>query len=165
MNNRRLPLYLAVALAAGGVMTAATLRIGEYRTLPRATHGPAVPDTIQNDNPFSADKLLGVRKQLPAPDAKGVWSTATADTAGRITFAANHGNPVLHTLTTRIKADRFAKGKLLLSSTSRATVKVDDQTLISKATSDSLPTDAGGSPFAQPRNRLRHHGRPPLHAR
>ncbi len=73
---------------------------------------------------------------------KGVWSTATADTAGRITFAANHGNPVLHTLTTRIKADRFAKGKLLLSSTSRATVKVDDQTLISKATSDSLPTDA-----------------------
>ncbi len=39
MNNRRLPLYLAVALAAGGVMTAATLRIGEYRTLPRATHG------------------------------------------------------------------------------------------------------------------------------
>ncbi len=49
---------------------------------------------------------------------------------------------MLHTLTTRIKADRFAKGKLLLSSTSRATVKVDDQTLISKATSDSLPTDA-----------------------
>ena len=143
MNNRRLPLYLAGALAAGGVMTAATLRIGEYRTLPPAQlTAPAVPDTIQNDNPFSADKLLGVRKQLPAPDAKGVWSTATADTAGRITFAANHGNPVLHTLTTRIKADRFAKGKLLLSSTSRATVKVDDQTLISKATSDSLPTDA-----------------------
>ena len=98
MNNRRLPLYLAVALAAGGVMTAATLRIGEYRTLPPAQlTAPAVPDTIQNDNPFSADKLLGVRKQLPAPDAKGVWSTATADTAGRITFAANQGNPVLHT--------------------------------------------------------------------
>ena len=96
---------------------------------------------------------------------KGVWSTATADTAGRITFAANHGNPVLHTLTTRIKADRFAKGKLLLSSTSRATVKVDDQTLISKGDFRLSAYRCGGSPFAQPRNRLRHHGRPPLHAR
>lgn len=143
MNNRRLPLYLAVALAAGGVMTAATLRIGEYKSLPPVQlTAPAVPDTIQNDNPFSAEKLLGVRKQLPDPDAKGVWTTVTADTAGRITFAASHGDPMLQTLTTRIKADRFAKGKLLLSSTSRATVKVDDKTLINKATSDSLPADA-----------------------
>lgn len=146
MNNRRLPLYLvylAVALAAGGVMTAATLRIGEYKSLPPVQlTAPAVPDTIQNDNPFSAEKLLGVRKQLPDPDAKGVWTTVTADTAGRITFAASHGDPMLQTLTTRIKADRFAKGKLLLSSTSRATVKVDDKTLISKTTSDSLPADA-----------------------
>lgn len=143
MNNRRLPLYLAVALAAGGVMTAATLRIGEYKSLPPVQlTAPAVPDTLQNDNPFSAEKLLGVRKQLPAPNAKGVWTTVTADTAGRITFAASHGNTVLQTLTTRIKADRFAKGKLLLSSTSRATVKVDDNTLINKTTSDSLPADA-----------------------
>ena len=143
MNNRRLPLYLAVALAAGGVMTAATLRIGEYKSLPPVQlTAPAVPDTIQNDNPFSAEKLLGVRKQLPDPDAKGVWTTVTADTAGRITFAASNGDPMLQTLTTRIKADRFAKGKLLLSSTSRATVKVDDKTLINKATSDSLPADA-----------------------
>ena len=143
MNNRRLPLYLAVALAAGGVMTAATLRIGEYKSLPPVQlTAPAVPDTIQNDNPFSAEKLLGVRKQLPDPDAKGVWTTVTADTAGRITFAASHGDPMLQTLTTRIKADRFAKGKLLLSSTSRATVKVDDKTLINKTTSDSLPADA-----------------------
>ncbi len=112
MNNlgvfSRFYLKLA-ALAAGGVMTAATLRIGEYRTFPRATFtAPHVPrHHAANDNPFSADKPRSPKTPVPHPMPKGVWSSNSRHHAGRITFAANHGNPAVHTLTTELGADRF----------------------------------------------------------
>ena len=139
--NMMLALAGAVA-ATASVASAYTFR--EYKAAPAEfLHVPATPDSIQKENPFKAEDLLNSRGTMPDPAAAG-WTTMVTDTAGRLVLANAplDGKPALNTYTTRLRAERFAKGRLLLNSSSRASVKVNGETKITKTTADSVPTDA-----------------------
>lgn len=113
----------------------------EYKHASERLFVPAVPDSLMKENPFKAEDLLKARKTLPY--AAAGWTTILTDTAGNVEMGGfdDEDRPALHTFTTRLRAERYAKGKLKLHSTSRATVKVNGKTEITKTTADSVSTD------------------------
>lgn len=110
-----------------------------------ALHIPSLPDSLQKENAFSNDKLLTARLPLALRDQMQDYTTMTADTAGRIVLAKDINRPQLHTFATRLRAERFAKGKLVVNSTSMADVLVNGQSIAKKTETDSLPADASGN--------------------
>lgn len=142
----------AVLIGIGGLCAMAYI-VNDYKKAPSVTlHMPALPDTVQKENPFSAGKLLKSRHFATEwPETAG-WTTMVPDSAGVLTLANAPINgdkdaaaPELNTLTTRLRAERFAKGKLVLKSTSRAEVCVNGKSVITKETADSLPTEASAN--------------------
>lgn len=143
-------ILLGVMLSGMGAFCGMAYTISEYMQAPSVTLNlPTLPDSIQKENPFSPDKLLKSRHidmQRPLFDG---WKKIVGDSAGLISFekgtqevAQEAASPVLHTFATRLRAQRFAKGKLVLKSTSRAEVVVNGEVIISKSTTDSLPAEA-----------------------
>ena len=132
---------LGGAVAASALLASAyTFR--EFKVAPaEKLFTPIGPDSLQKENPFKAEDLLKARAILPDAEAAG-WTTMVPDTAGRLRLVGPADVPMLHTFTTRLRAPRFVKGRLVLNSTSRASVKVNGEEKISKATADSLPQDA-----------------------
>lgn len=106
---------------------------------PVRLHAPQVPDSMQKENPFSADKLLASRRLASEWAENAGWTTMVTDTAGRLVLANSSDAPELNTLATRLRARRYTKGKLVLSSTARAEVLVNGESKIKKTTADSLP--------------------------
>lgn len=132
---------LATALTATA-LTAGGYRLTSFRaSRPVSLHVPVAPDTTDSENPFKTESLLDARRDLPDPANAG-WTTMVADTAGVLRLASPSDTPALQTFTTRLRADRFAKGRLVLSSTARAAVRVNGEKLITKAASDSLRKEA-----------------------
>lgn len=132
---------LGGAVAASALLASAyTFR--EFKVAPaEKLFTPIGPDSLQKENPFKAEDLLKARAIQPDAEAAG-WTTMVPDTAGRLRLVGPADVPMLHTFTTRLRAPRFVKGRLVLNSTSRASVKVNGEEKISKATADSLPQDA-----------------------
>ena len=128
-------------MVLAGMVSAYTVR--EFKVSPaEKLFVPATPDSTQSENPFKPEKLLDVRN-LPIDDAAAAgWTTMVPDTAGRLRLATTADIPYLRSLTTRIRPERYVKGRLVLNSTSRAQVKVNGVKTITKTTADSLPTDA-----------------------
>lgn len=115
----------------------------EYKMLPaERLHMPAVPDSVMNENPFKTEDLLNSRDILPDPTAAAGWTTMVTDSTGLLRPVADKDVPLLHTYTTRLRAGRFSKGKLVINAPGRATVKVNGETKITKTTTDSTATDA-----------------------
>ena len=130
------------ALVGASAFAASAFTLTSYKAAkPERLNVPAMPDTTQKENPFKAEDLLRSRGMLPGPEAAG-WTTMVTDTAGRLRFVTPDDVPTLRTYTTRLRAPRFAKGRLVLNSTSRASVKVNGEEKIFKTTADSLPQDA-----------------------
>lgn len=140
--NRRTGLLLALTGAATATaLLASAYTFREFKVAPaERLFVPATPDSLQKENPFKAEELLKARSILPY-EALG-WTTMVPDTAGRLRLATPEDVPMLHTFTTRLRSPRFAKGRLVLNSTSRASVKVNGEEKISKTAADSLPQDA-----------------------
>lgn len=114
----------------------------EYNMLPaERLHIPAMPDSVMKENPFKTEDLLNSRDILPDAAAAGL-TTVVADSTGQLLLTGDKDVPVLHTYTTRLRADRFAKGKLVINAPGRATVQVNGKTQITKTTTDSTATDA-----------------------
>lgn len=131
---------LGVALCASAYV------INDYRVSPEAPlHIPALPDSTQKENPFGVEKLLKSRHFATQwPETAG-WTTMAPDTAGNLVLVNSRRTPGLRTLATRLRAERFAKGTLKLTSSSRAEVSVNGETKISKNNADSVPVEATGS--------------------
>ena len=140
-----LPLLVGGALLAG-TLAGAAFTFNEYKASPVARlHMPATPDSVEKENPFAPEKFLGARKWIPNNPAVAGWTTMVPDTAGRLVLAGSKEAPQLQTFSTRMRAERFAKGKLVLNSTARGSVKVNGIEKVSKASADSLPSDAEGT--------------------
>lgn len=98
---------------------------------------PQTPDSTSADkNTFDKSMLLAARAAAIRAQLQD-WTTIPADTAGTIHAGKAGEIPVLHSFSTRMRASRFAKGKLSLSSTSMANVLLNGTSLIKKTSQDS----------------------------
>lgn len=131
-----LAMTLAVFMTAG----ASAYVIGGFKgSAPVTLHQPQKPDSVQKENPFSADKLLKSRRFATQwPETAG-WTTMVPDTAGNLVPVDSKNAPQLRTFASHLRAERFAKGKLKLTSSPRADVILNGAVKISKTTADSVP--------------------------
>lgn len=131
---------LAVALAGFMTAGASAYVIGGFKgSAPVTLHQPQKPDSVQKENPFSADKLLKSRHFATQwPETAG-WTAMTPDTAGNQVLVDSKNAPQLRTFASHLRAERFAKGKLKLVSSPRADVILNGDIKISKTTADSVP--------------------------
>ena len=131
---------LAVALAGFMTAGASAYVIGGFKgSAPVTLHQPQKPDSVQKENPFSADKLLKSRHFATQwPETAG-WTTMVPDTAGNLVLVDSKNAPQLRTFASHLRAERFAKGKLKLVSSPRADVVLNGDVTISKTTADSVP--------------------------
>lgn len=131
-----LTMTLAVFMTAG----ASAYVIGGFKgSAPVTLHQPQKPDSVQKENPFSADKLLKSRRFATQwPETAG-WTTMVPDTAGNLVPVDSKNAPQLRTFASHLRAERFAKGKLKLTSSPRADVILNGDVKISKTTADSVP--------------------------
>lgn len=131
-----------LAMTLAGFMTAGASAyvIGGFKgSAPVTLHQPQKPDSVQKENPFSADKLLKSRHFATQwPETAG-WTTMTPDTAGNLVLVDSKNAPQLRTFASHLRAERFAKGKLKLVSSPRADVVLNGDVKISKTTADSVP--------------------------
>ncbi len=138
-------LLTTALLLCPGAVSAYTLT--SYKAAPAVTLNiPANPaDSLQKENHFSNDKLLTARLPLALREQLQNYTTMTADTSGRLSLLKDETHPQLHSFVTRMRAERFAKGKLVLKSTAMGDVLVNGNSVAKKTTSDSIPTEASGS--------------------
>ena len=131
-----LAMTLAVFMTAG----ASAYVIGGFKgSAPVTLHQPQKPDSVQKENPFSANKLLKSRRFATQwPETAG-WTTMVPDTAGNLVPVDSKNAPQLRTFASHLRAERFAKGKLKLTSSPRADVILNGDVKISKTTADSVP--------------------------
>lgn len=131
-----------LAMTLAGFMTAGASAyvIGGFKgSAPVTLHQPQKPDSVQKENPFSADKLLKSRHFATQwPETAG-WTTMVPDTAGNLVLVDSKNAPQLRTFASHLRAERFAKGKLKLVSSPRADVVLNGDVKISKTTADSVP--------------------------
>ena len=131
-----------LAMTLAGFMTAGASAyvIGGFKgSAPVTLHQPQKPDSVQKENPFSADKLLKSRRFATQwPETAG-WTTMVPDTAGNLVLVDSKNAPQLRTFASHLRAERFAKGKLKLVSSPRADVILNGDVKISKTTADSVP--------------------------
>ena len=129
-------------MTLAGFMTAGASAyvIGGFKgSAPVTLHQPQKPDSVQKENPFSADKLLKSRHFATQwPETAG-WTTMVPDTAGNLVLVDSKNAPQLRTFASHLRAERFAKGKLKLVSSPRADVILNGDVKISKTTADSVP--------------------------
>lgn len=130
-----------------GIITAGTALVGsaftfrEFKVAPvEKINIPAMPNALSNENAFKAHELLDARDNNPYA-ALG-WTTLVPDSNGHLRLAGPDGDSELHTFYTRMRAPKFTKGKIVLKSTSRASLKINGKTEITKETADSLPGEA-----------------------
>lgn len=97
---------------------------------------PATPDSTDKENAFKLESLLGAREADPY--AAAGWTTLVPEADGHMRLAGPAGQPELHTYTTNLRSPGFAKGKLVLNSTSRAAVRVNGKQVITKTSADSV---------------------------
>lgn len=133
-----LAMTLAVFMTAG----ASAYVIGGFKgSAPVTLHQPQKPDSVQKENPFSADKLLKSRRFATQWPKTAGWTTMVPDTAGNLVLADSKNAPQLRTFASHLRAERFAKGKLKLVSSPRADVILNGDVKISKTTADSVPSE------------------------
>ncbi len=132
-----------IAIAIVCAMGAGAYTINEYKMAPEALlRVPQLPDSVQKENPFKQEQLLASRHiSSQWPETAG-WTTMLPDSAGVLHLVTQATAPRLNTFSTRLRAERFAKGTLKLKSTSRAEVSVNGETKIKKHTADSVATEA-----------------------
>ncbi|MDE6561103.1 MAG: prolyl oligopeptidase family serine peptidase [Muribaculaceae bacterium] len=102
---------------------------------------PAVPgdSVLAAKNAFSNDKLLkSVNRKLDKPSAD--WTEVKTDTAFSVHFPKSENGPVLRTLATRMRPDRFLKGTLRLKSNVMAELSDAYGSLLTISQADSVPS-------------------------
>lgn len=141
MLSKRTIITASVAAMMATAIAASAITIREYRQAPAERMIlPVRPDSTERENPFKIDDLLESRGNATGEEM-AAWETVTTDSSGVVTPAQEKGVTRLLSYASRIRADRYAKGKLIANSTSRLVIKVNGNTLTTKSTADSLPSD------------------------
>lgn len=144
MSKPLFPALAAGLLLCSGVASAYTLT--KFKSAPTAQLNiPVAPDSVQKENAFSNAQLLNARMPISLKEQLANWTTITTDTAGRVKLNKAQEMPELHTFSTRLRASRFSKGKLILNSSSMGEVFVNGTSVTKKANADSIPSDVSGS--------------------
>ncbi len=102
---------------------------------------PVLPEDslLKAKNPFSNEKLLQtVNRKLDKPSAD--WIEVKADTSLCIRFPKSSDGPVLRTLSTRMRPDKFVKGTLRLKSNVMAELSDIHGSLLTISSADSVPS-------------------------
>ncbi|MDE6339067.1 MAG: S9 family peptidase, partial [Muribaculaceae bacterium] len=138
---------IAGTIAAGGFVASAS-PITRFKSAPVLTlNAPTSPDSTMKENPFAPEMLLKARPNMPLRALRNMtadWTTMTTDTAGKVTLPKAVEKPLLHTLSSRLRASRFAKGRLVLTTNARGEITVNGNSVAKKISADSVPTDASG---------------------
>lgn len=149
MNKNLFPTLAAGLILCSGMASAYTLT--KFKSSPAVRlNTPVLPDSLQKENAFSAEQLLGARTPLTLRDEMADWTTVVPDTSGRVILPKAVGKPELRTYTTRLRATEFAKGKLVLKSTSMGDVFVNGVSVAKKSVADSIPAEASGAVTLNP---------------
>lgn len=102
---------------------------------------PVVPadSALAAKNPFSNEKLLkSVNRRIDKPSAE--WREVKADTSLSVRFPKATDGPVLRTLATRLRPERYVKGTLRLKSNVMAELSDGHGSLLTVNSADSLPS-------------------------
>ncbi|MDE6695391.1 MAG: prolyl oligopeptidase family serine peptidase [Muribaculaceae bacterium] len=141
---------LAAAFAASAVAFSflgvrgdnASLKFDAFKVSPEVSlQIPVAPadSVLAAKNAFSNDKLLKtVNRKLYKPSAD--WTEVKTDTAFAIHFPKSENGPVLRTLATRMRPDRFVKGTLRIKSNVMAELSDGYGSLLTISQSDSIPS-------------------------
>lgn len=136
-------LFAASALICGG---ASAFTLSKFKAAPVANLNiPAKPDSTQKENAFDNSKLLKSRLPLGLREQTQDWTTMLADSTGKLNLVRPGDFPQAHTFTTRIRAERFSKGQLKITSNRMAEVLVNGRSVAKKSSSDSVATPTSGS--------------------
>lgn len=107
---------------------------------------PATPDSAKgNENSFEISSLLDSRPALKMAIMQSQdWTTLVPDTSGTLRLAGADDGARIHTLTTTVRAPRYAKGKLRLTTPAISRLMFDGKEVARKATADSVasPSEA-----------------------
>lgn len=140
MKSQKIYLIATAGLVAMTGLMASAYRFVKYAALPaERLNIPVKPDSTEKENPFDNENLLSARSIVPPLDDPSNlgWTTVVTDSTGQVSLVTPKDVPMLHSYTTRMRAERFSKGKLVLKSTSRGSVKVNGEVVVTKAVSDS----------------------------
>lgn len=134
-----LPLLALTAVAAG---TAANTGFETFRRAPEVPLNiPVSADSASGPiNKFDPSSLLKSRAAAIRMQTQN-WTTVVPDTAGRLAFDRPGQGALLNTLYTRLRPERFTKGKLRMSTNVRARVLVDGKQVITNEAADSVAAE------------------------
>ena len=147
MNKNRILcaalLAAATALQAQTVLTRYSVRdAGEIRL-------PIMNDSINpRGEKHSVEKLLETPVTLQLPGVP--TDTLEADSTGTLTLTRTEKNYKMYVLTTQIRAEQFAKGKLKVSSPVRWEAFVDGTSRLKKTTAEDSTKQASPLPTTRP---------------
>lgn len=135
---------LLTSALIGGMASAYT--VTGFHALPKVDLNiPVTPDSISRENPFSPDKLLELKGAIRKGEFGQDYTTLIPDSAGRYTLISAQKSPALSSVVSRLRAERFCKGKLILNTNALADLFVNGQSVAKKTTTDSLPSDLSAS--------------------
>lgn len=134
---KALPVLAAVIVTAGAAHSG-TLEIQKYRVSPVTQFViPAVADSVTGPaNKFDVSGFLSARRPLLA-NLKADWTTMVPGTDSLVTLQKPVEGAAVRALHTRIRPERFMKGKLKLETNARAEVYVDGKSVLKVEQSDS----------------------------
>ena len=132
-------------MALCATLGAMAYTITGYREAPMARlRVPAQPDSVESENKFEATQLLHSRHLAGQWPDDSKWKPLLTDSTGMVGGSKSTDAPELRTYTTRLRAARYSKGTLKLTTASLAEVSVNGEALVSHESSDSTakPTTA-----------------------
>ena len=145
MSNRLAAAFAASAVALSlSVMRGddVSLRFDTFKVSPEVSlHLPVIPgdSSLAAKNSFSNDKLLkSVNRKLDRPSAG--WTEVRTDTSFSVRFPKAENGPVLRTIATRMRPERFLKGTLRLKSNVMAELSDSYGSLLTISQADSVPS-------------------------
>ncbi len=144
---------IALATIAGVALAENPIRISSVRHKASPEFPlPAAVDTARGaENKFDPASLLDAQPALRQAILQSQdWTTMLPDTAGVLRLVGPKDGARLHSMTTRLRAPRYSKGTLRVTSTSPTRVLVNGKELIKKTSSDSVASPAEGSLVLEP---------------
>ncbi|MDE7161044.1 MAG: S9 family peptidase [Muribaculaceae bacterium] len=141
------------AMTAGQADTPQVLGFSAWKAAPKADFPiPATADSaVGPANEFKITDLLGARRAARRTEALSQdWTTILPSADSTLTLTRPEQGARLHTLFTRMRPERFAKGKFKLESNARANVLLDGKEIITHETSDSVMSPSEASLSLKP---------------
>lgn len=140
-TSLKTPLLATLGICLSGAAVFSASRVESYRmSKPVRVAIPAAPASQDaSSNPLDTASLLSFRPILTSAEADAMaqdYTTAVTDSAGRLSFLRPANGAEGHTLTFRIRPERFLKGNLLLQTNARAEMTLNGKKVATQAKAD-----------------------------